>query len=251
MGTQVSPHPLPLASFFFLPKPCRVPRWGSLAFPWAWIVLSPRCRVPLRPEYLAAHTAARRAGQPPAPSSCRVCSPGVLAGPRELWEVGQRASLRAFRTPWAPSSSLEQWASPRPPGQALGQRWPLPSLTPGLREGESLWPALGCPGHLCALATEPQPCGAGQPAPSPMSGPPDPGPGPTAAGAGPQVFFSHRPPTFSRESASLTFWGLIKSLSKKNAILFLLLAPLRPATALMRWQPPCPLQGFVCAVPSP
>lgn len=136
------------------------------------------CRATPRPTHLAAGTTAEPAGQPPVPSSYGAATSAAsahqgLTGALNLWEVEQRALPGASQGPGPPSSSLKQWASRWPPGQAPGQGPSFPSLAPVAGEGKSLWRPVGRPVHLSgsALALQPQPCSAGWPAPTPCLDP--------------------------------------------------------------------------------
>lgn len=93
---------------------------------------------------------------------CRVCSPGPRWGSESVGS-GTKGLAGGFPRPRAASSSLKQWASRWPPGQAPGQGWSFPSLAPVVGEGKSLWRPVGRPVHLSgsALALRPQPCSAG------------------------------------------------------------------------------------------
>ena len=160
LGLQVPP--------VLLPKPRLAPGWGDPEGLWPGPGRPSGCRAAPHPMYLAARTTAGPAGQPPAPSSCGATTSAAsayqgLTGPLDLWEVGQRALPGASQGPGPPSSSLKQWTSHWPPGQALGQGWSFPTLTREAGEGKSLRRLVGCPAHPSgsAPALWPQPCSAG------------------------------------------------------------------------------------------
>ena len=162
MGTQDSPIHLPLASASsctpsFFPSHVLPPGWTLLGVLCAWTVLSPSLqalpspRVPCCPHSRrASRTAASTfilSGLP------RVCSLGSSLG---LWICGKwdKGHCRGLPGgPGPPSSSLKQWASHWPPGQALGQGRSFPSLTPGAGWGRGShcgWPR-GVPSTCVAL----------------------------------------------------------------------------------------------------
>ena len=100
LGPQVPP--------VLLPKPRLAPGWGDLEGLWPGPGRPSRCRAAPHPMYLAARTTAGPAGQPPAPSSCGATTSAAsahqgLAGPLDLWEVGQRALPGASQGPGPPA----------------------------------------------------------------------------------------------------------------------------------------------------
>ena len=259
-GDPGQPHPPPSGlglqlHSLLLPKPCLAPRLDAPGGPVRLDGAVPLAAgAPLAPSTLLP---AQQEGQQdsrqhlhPVGAAARLLT-RVLAGPLDLWEVGQRTLPGASRRPWTPQlqpQTMGLTLAPRP-GTGPGKVISLPDSRGWVGEGKSLWLAPGRPVHLCgsALALRPQPSSAGRPAHCPMSGPQ----GPRPRSRWPHGPSSCRP--LSRESSS-TFRGpLVKRISKKSTIAVLPLGlPVTPAlcSPTGRRLPSLPPQGLILAVPS-
>lgn len=189
-GNPQQPHHLPVASASscipsFFPSHVLPPGWVILGVLCAWTMLSPALqrlpspRVPGCPHSSrASRTATSTFILPELP---RLLT-RLLAGPLDLWEVGQRTLPGASRRPWTPQLQPQTMGLTLAPGPGTGPGMviSLPDSRGWVGERKSLWLALGRPVHLCgsALALRPQPSSVGWPAHCPLSGPQGPRPRP-------------------------------------------------------------------------